>query len=219
MRGERLALRAGEYLVSQACRRLPAGIREERHQEWLAELPVILHGRGTGPAPLREVRMLAFAVDTLRGTILAGGAYRYHGAHEGGDGQVISLLAAVLLVLGGPLVLLAYEGYIVYELINGPNLIFSATLVLVYLALFVASCIPRWDSAPSRWYSISKVEAGVGLLVWAIASRSGWGHPLLFSMIRYSGYTISVACMGVAVVLLVRSFSEPRSLGGNSVAS
>ena len=35
MRGERCALRAGEYLVSLACRRLPARIRQERYQEWL----------------------------------------------------------------------------------------------------------------------------------------------------------------------------------------
>ena len=75
MRGERYALRAGEYLVSRACRRLPARIREERYQEWLAELPVILHDRGAGPASLRVVRMLAFAADTLRGTTLAPGAY------------------------------------------------------------------------------------------------------------------------------------------------
>ena len=37
MRGERHALRAGEYLVSRACRKLPARIREERYQEWLAD--------------------------------------------------------------------------------------------------------------------------------------------------------------------------------------
>src|SRR5262249_3121455 len=82
MRGERHALRAGEYLVSLACRRLPARIRAERYQEWLAELPVILHDCDAGTAPLRVVRMLAFAADTLRGATLAPGAYR--GAHQGG---------------------------------------------------------------------------------------------------------------------------------------
>ena len=38
MRAERTALRAGETLISLACRRLPARIRQERYQEWLAEL-------------------------------------------------------------------------------------------------------------------------------------------------------------------------------------
>jgi hypothetical protein len=124
MRGERHALRTGEYLVSRACRRLPARIREERYQEWLAELPVILHDRGAGPAPLRVVRMLAFAADTLRGTTLAPDAYHgaHRGAHQGGAAKTIRWLADGLLLLGGLLgallVLLAYEGYIVYQLID-----------------------------------------------------------------------------------------------------
>ena len=81
MRGERTALRTGETLISLACRRLPARIRQERYQEWLAELPVILRDPDAGPAPVRVVRMLAFAADTLRGTALAPDAYR--GAHRG----------------------------------------------------------------------------------------------------------------------------------------
>src|SRR5262249_53224452 len=154
MRGERHALRAGEYLVSRACRRLPAGIREERYQEWLAELPVILHDRDTGPAPLRVVRMLAFAADTLRGTTLARAASRGApgGARRGGAANPTRWLAAGLLLLGalfGALLALlalpAYEGYIVYQLIAGASLAFSATLVLVHLASFAASRIPQWD--------------------------------------------------------------------------
>jgi ABC-type Fe3+ transport system permease subunit len=176
MRGERHALRAGEYLVSRACRKLPARIREERYQEWLAELPVILHDREVGPAPLRVVRMLAFAADTLRGTTLAPDAY--HGAHRGADrgGAVKSIrwLAVGLLLLsallGAPLALLAYEGYIIYQL--------------------------------------GKVAAGAGLLIRAIASQSGWGHPLLFAIISYCGYAISAACLGVTVVLLMRAFPQ-----------
>ena len=218
MRGERHALRAGEYLVSRACRRLPARTREERYQEWLAELPVILHDREAGPAALRVVRMLAFAADTLRGTTLAPDAYRgaHRGAHHGGTVKTIRWLAVGLLLLSALLgallallALLAYEGYIVYQLIAGASLIFSATLVLVHLASFAASRIPRWDIATTSWYSIGKVAAGAGLLVRAIASQSGWGHPLLFAIISYCGYAISAACLGVAVVLLMRSL--PRS--------
>jgi hypothetical protein len=101
MRAERTALRAGETLISLACRRLPAGIRQERYQEWAAELPVILRDRGTGPAPLRVVRMLAFAADTLRGTALASDAYR--GAHRGRGtaAKDIRWLGTGLLLLGG----------------------------------------------------------------------------------------------------------------------
>ena len=141
MRGERYALRAGEYLVWLACRRLPARIGQERYQEWLAELPVILRDPSTGPAPVRVVRMLAFAADTLRGTALAPDAY--HGAHRGAPARntaakSIRWLGTGLLLagglLGGLLVLLAYEGCIIYQLATGPNLLFSVPLVLVNLA-------------------------------------------------------------------------------------
>ena len=100
-------------------------------------------------------------------------------------------------------------GYIVYQLIAGASLIFGVTLVLVHLASFAASRIPRRDIATISWYSMGKVAAGASLLVRAIASQSGWGYPLLFAIISYCGYAISAACLGVAVVLLIRSF--PRS--------
>ena len=50
--------------------------------------------------------------------------------------------------------------------------------------------------------------AGAGLSVRAIASLSGWGHPLLFAIISYCGYAISVACLGMAVVLAMRSLQH-----------
>jgi hypothetical protein len=215
MRGERSALRAGEYLVSAACRRLPARIRQEQYQEWLAELPVILRDRDAGPAPLRVIRMLAFAADTLRGTALAGDAYR--GAHRGpaAAAKDIRWLGTGLLLLGGVLIaalfLLDYEGCIIYQLVTGPNLLFSVPLVLVNVGYFAASCIPRWASPGRRWYSMSKIVAGAGLSVRAIASPSGWGHPLLFAIISYCGYAISVACLGVAVVHAVRYLSRSSS--------
>ncbi|HEY2262767.1 MAG TPA: hypothetical protein VGI96_09095 [Streptosporangiaceae bacterium] len=222
MRGERHALRAGKFLVSLACRRLPARLREERYQEWLAELPVILHDRDAGPAPLRMVRMLVFAAGTLRGTTLARGAYRepylgvhrpYQGVHRGarrdGVAKTIRLLAVGLLVLGvllgGVLALLAYEGYLIDQLITGASVAFSASLALGHLAGFAASRIPRWRTAAVSWYSMGKVAAAGGLLVRAIASQSGWGHPLLFAIISYCGYAISVACLGRIMVLIVRS--------------
>jgi ABC-type Fe3+ transport system permease subunit len=55
------------------------------------------------------------------------------------------------------------------------------------------------------------VAAGAGLLVRAIASQSGWDHPLLFAIISYCGYAISAACLGVAVVMLMRSLPHPSA--------
>jgi hypothetical protein len=212
MRGERTALRAGEALVSLACRRLPARIRQERYQEWLAELPVILRDRDTGPAPLRLVRMLAFAVDTLRGTALAPDAYR--GAHRGAPARntaakSIRWLGTGLLLLSGllagVLLLLAYEGWIIYHLAAGPNLPFSVTLALSNLGLLAASYISRRGSPWLRWYLMSKIVAGAGLSIRAIASSSGWGHPLLFAIVSYCGCATSVACLGMTVAYAVRT--------------
>jgi hypothetical protein len=221
MRGERCALRAGEYLVSLACRRLPARIRQEQYQEWLAELPVILRDRDTGPAPWRVVRMLAFAADTLRGTALAADAYR--GAHRGAAARntaakSIRWLGTGLLLLAGllacALVLLAYEGRIIYELAVGPDLAFSVTIVLVNLGFFAAGRIPRWASPERGWYPLSKIVAGVGLSIRAIAGPAGWGHPLLFAIISYCGYAISVICLGLAVIQAARYLTRLRQGSG-----
>ena len=70
MKGERRLLGIGEYLIGRACQRLPKGIREERHREWVAELPAILHDPQVRLASWRAVRMLGYAADTLRGTAM-----------------------------------------------------------------------------------------------------------------------------------------------------
>ena len=70
MRGERRLLHLGEYLVGRACQQLPQDVREERYQEWAAELPAILHDPQVRFAPRRAVRMLGYAADTQRGTIM-----------------------------------------------------------------------------------------------------------------------------------------------------
>jgi hypothetical protein len=220
MRGERQALRAGELLVSLASRRLPPRIRQERRQEWLAELPVILRDRGPapvrgrGPAPVRVVRMLAFAADTLRGTALAPQAY--HGAHRGKATKNIRWLGTGLLLLGALLVLLPASALVliypeardIHQLAAGPNLAYGVSWVLAGLIMLGATFIPRWYNPQRRWYSVSKLVAGVDLSLRAIASSSGWGHPLLFANISYCGYAISVACLGTAAVLTVRSIPQ-----------
>ena len=118
----------------------------------------------------------------------------------------IRWLGTGLLLLGGllacALLLLAYEGCIIYQVATGPNLLFSVPLVLVNLGYFAASCIPRWASPRLRWYSMGKIVAGAGLSIRAIASSSGSGHPLLFAIISYCGYAIS------AVVWAVRDLSR-----------
>ena len=76
MRWERQLLCIGEYLVGRACRRLPGKVRDERYREWTAELPAIVHDPDTRLAAHRAVRMLCYAVDTIRGTALTSGQAR-----------------------------------------------------------------------------------------------------------------------------------------------
>jgi DivIVA domain-containing protein len=76
MRGEGRLLRIGEYLIACACRRLPAGTRDERYREWAAELPAILEDPDIRPAARRAARMLRYASGTIRGTALAPGSAR-----------------------------------------------------------------------------------------------------------------------------------------------
>lgn len=66
MRGERRLLRIGEYLIARACRHLPAGARDERYREWVAELPAILRDPGVRPAARRADRMLGYASGSRR---------------------------------------------------------------------------------------------------------------------------------------------------------
>jgi len=215
MRGERWALHAGELLVSLASRRLPPGIRQERYQEWLAELPVILRDRG--PAPVRVARMLAFAADTVRGAALA--PETYHGTHRGKAAKNMRWLGTGLLLLGGLLVLLPVAALAllypeirdIHQLAVGPSLAYGVSGVLVGLVLLAATFIPRWYNPQRRWFSVSKLVAGADLsLRWVVASLLNWGHPLLFAIISYCGYAISVACLGTATVLTVRSLFRPQ---------
>src|ERR1017187_8636655 len=81
MRGERRLLRIGEYLIARACRHLPAGARDERYREWVAELPAILGDPGVRPAARRAARMLRYASGTIRGTALTPGSARRVMAH------------------------------------------------------------------------------------------------------------------------------------------
>ncbi len=98
MRGERRLLRIGEYLIARACRHLPAGARDERYREWVAELPAILQDPGVRPAARRAARMLRYASGTIRGTALTPGSARRVMAHTAG--------AAAPWIIGGLVVFL-----------------------------------------------------------------------------------------------------------------
>jgi fumarate reductase subunit D len=61
-----LVLRAAEWLIRGACRRLPEAARDDRYEEWTSELPHILSDPGVHPAPRRAVKALLFAADQHR---------------------------------------------------------------------------------------------------------------------------------------------------------
>jgi DivIVA domain-containing protein len=75
MKGERLLLRVGEYLIARASRLLPGEVREERHREWTAELPAILRDPDTRLAARRATRMLRYAAGTAWATASAPGLF------------------------------------------------------------------------------------------------------------------------------------------------
>jgi hypothetical protein len=106
MRWERQLLRIGEYLVGRACRRLPGKVRDERYREWTAELPAILHDPDTRLAAHRAVRMLCYAVDTIRGTALTSGQARRRPARRA---AVIGLRIIPHLVAGAFLIWVAVK--------------------------------------------------------------------------------------------------------------
>jgi hypothetical protein len=209
MRGERWALRAGESIVRLASRRLPPRARKERYQEWAAELPVILHDPEVRPAAHRLVRMLWFAADTLRGAPAAARAARHRGAHRGADEDARALAALAAL----PAVL-AYQGYLVYTMIFGPALVYFAALwPLSMVGLIAQLARRRPGQAASRWWATGTLVAVTGGLTNTLASRVGWGHPLLFTVLGYCAVAISVLCVSVAVALFVRSRRRARVSG------
>jgi hypothetical protein len=208
MSGERWALRAGEYLVRRACRSLPARVREERYREWVAELPVMLHDPEVRPTARRVAHMLCFAADTLRGTTLAPGSYRYRGAHQGrADWDVLWLPVFAAM--------LAFLGYFVYLMIFGPSLGRDTALWSFFLTDFIVYLARRRpdEATGRRWWTAGGLAVSTGQLAQGLADSLGWGHPLLFALIRYCGAAISVVCLGLAVALWARSVRARRRVG------
>lgn len=87
------------YLIRRACRRLPAGIRDERCREWTAELPAILDDPGIRSRALRSLRALSFAADHARGTRRSSTTSR-PGSSGLWQARVIGAFTMALLSLG-----------------------------------------------------------------------------------------------------------------------
>jgi hypothetical protein len=151
MRGERWLLRAGEYLVRRACQGLPEDVREERYQEWAAELPAILRDPQVRFAPQRAVRMLGYAADTLRGTIMTPGTAR---------ARIFGLSPAVdLLLLGAGLLIVAGSGWLIVQA-PGDGLNY---LRLTWGLLFVAYSIRKRVHSAGRLTALLGISAYLAL--------------------------------------------------------
>jgi hypothetical protein len=179
MRGERLLLRAGGYLVGLACQRLPRGTRQERYREWTAELPAILHDPQTRPAALRAARMLSYAADTLRGSVMTTSRTRHRdpvflvlfligavawriwtAVRVPGDGQNYLQLAWALLFLAYAIGRLAHCTTRAAAL-----LLISSTLMLVAADCWAAA------QAPADWVNYPFPAALVLLAGWWLIRR------------------------------------------------
>jgi hypothetical protein len=212
MNGRRWVLSAGEYLVGRASRYLPPSTREQRHQEWSAELPVILEDPGVRPAARRAARMLWFAIDTLRGAAIARYTAAGRHAHRDADGKARDRLTreGLLGIVALP-ALLAVGGYFIYTAVSGPLLTnavpFLVSFALVSLVLLASR---RLRGIGSPWFAVSAVVMGTGLLLHNLSHRFGWGHALLFALIYYCSAVILIVSLCVIVVVWARAVQARR---------
>jgi hypothetical protein len=163
MRGERRLLRIGEYLVGRACQRLPRDVREDRHREWIAELPAILHDPQVKPAPWRAARMLAYAADTLRGATLAPGKTR-----RPAPGATWMLC---LLLLGG-LGLLAHDIWLTVKA-PGDGLNYAQVAWSLLLVVYPASALARSSARINTLIVIVSSLAAEVVFLWNAAQAPG----------------------------------------------
>ncbi len=206
MDGKSRTLRTGEYLVSRAARYLPPADREQRHQEWSAELPVILHDPAVRPAARRATRMLWFAADTLRGAAIARYTSAGQHAHRDADGKARDLVTRngltsliTLPVLLGLGVCLFYPG-------PSGGLTYDVAFLLVPVIIVLSSLVSREPlTLRSHWNLWGLLVFGTGQLLHDLAHRLGWGHPLLFTVVYYCGGAIFIAALGFAVANGLRS--------------
>jgi hypothetical protein len=181
MRGERQLLRLGEYLVSRSCQQLPQDVREERYREWAAELPAILHDPQVRPAPRRAARMLGYAADTLRGTIMTPGTAR---------GQIPRLCADVLLPVAGLVVVALSIWSIVLAPGNGLNYLRLAwgLLIVAYHLRRRVRCAGRVTTL----VGISALLAGGAVILGEAAQAQGdWVKYILAAVVLLPGLLLA----------------------------
>jgi hypothetical protein len=166
MRGERALLRAGEYLVDRACRRLPRGTRKDRYREWAAELPAILHDPEIRFAPHRAVRMLGYAADTLRG------AARTPGRARRRPPAPYALLLGLLFVAG-----LAVTVWSIWDTVGAPGHWVN------YLTVAWSLCLAAWPVGQyvrstarlTQLLFIGGLLAGMVVNIWnAVQAPADW---------------------------------------------
>ncbi len=186
MRGEGHLLRLGEFLVGRACQRLPWDIREERYREWATELPAILHDPQIRFAPRRALRMLGFAADTIRGTIMTPALARP---------RTPRMTALLYMLLAAGLITVAWNTWTIVRApglgLNYVQLAWSLLLVAWPVSMLVRSAarvtalilissnlggvaVTLWNAAqaPRDWVNYF-LAAGLVLLMlaWWLASR------------------------------------------------
>jgi hypothetical protein len=175
MRGERRLLRLGEYLVGRACQQLPQDIREERYEEWAAELPAILHDPQIRPAPRRAMRMLAYAADTLRGTALAPGRTR---------GRTLRMFAAFDRLF--PFAGLGVVALEIWAIVQAPGDGLNY-LRLAWSLLFVAYLIRKRVRSAGRVTALLGISAALVLaavfLLQAAQTPGDWVDYLLAALV------------------------------------
>jgi hypothetical protein len=165
MRAERLLLRAGEYLVGRACQRLPPGSREERYREWAAELPAILHDPQVRLAPRRAARMLGYAADTLRGTLMTPASARRR------TPRMTTLLSLLLIAA------LAGVAGTIWTTVRAPGhaLHYVQLTWSLLLVAFPISMLARSATRVTVLISISGLLAGVAVNLWkAVQAPADW---------------------------------------------
>jgi hypothetical protein len=163
MRGERRLLRLGEYLVRRACQQLPPDVRDERYREWAAELPAILHDPQIRPAPRRAARMLGYAADTLRGTIMTAGRAR---------GWTPRMTAWLYLLLAVCLVNVAWN---IWTIVRAPGhgLNYLQVTWSLLLVAFPISKLVRSTTRVLMLIVTSATLTGVAVNLWNAAQAPG----------------------------------------------
>jgi hypothetical protein len=161
MRGERQLLRLGEYLVGQACQRLPPDMRQERYREWTAELPAVLHDQRIRPAAHRVVRMLGYAADTIR----AAGRTPAARPPSRGRRQSPGMTGVLYLILVASLASVAWEIWVIVQAPGHPrnyvDLAWGLLLVAYPLSILVDSA-----ARVSRLIVITSSMVGIAVSLW-----------------------------------------------------